>query len=245
MWIRPSTPNARALQPMICRPGGPLRSGWRRVRQAIADQQRPARPSRARRPSRRRRCARRRPRCRAAPTRRRQRRRRRARRSRVRPRPGGAPGRGRGRSSRCCGRRRRAGARSPSQVARRAAPMPEHQPGQQTGAALRADLDVVLDLLLGRDFDRAELDLVRPDVRERELVERDFEPDVLRDRGGEVRVATSAGYGIAPRVTRVTRRTRTPECVTSSDPSMWSRPRRGDPRGRRDARLEPGGLEPG
>lgn len=52
---------------------------------------------------------------------------------------------------------------------------------------------------------------VRLGVRERVAVERDAperddEPDVLRDRDGEVRVATPAGYASTTPVTRVTRR---------------------------------------
>ena len=36
MLIRPSRPNMIAVQPMTCRPAGPLRSGRRSVRQAIS-----------------------------------------------------------------------------------------------------------------------------------------------------------------------------------------------------------------
>ena len=36
MLIKPSRPNMTAVQPTACRPPGPLRSGCRRVRQAIA-----------------------------------------------------------------------------------------------------------------------------------------------------------------------------------------------------------------
>ena len=39
MLIKPSRPNMTAVQPTTCRPAGPLRSGWRSVRQAISDQQ--------------------------------------------------------------------------------------------------------------------------------------------------------------------------------------------------------------
>ena len=35
MWIRPRMPSRTVTQPIACRPPGPLRSGWRRVRQAI------------------------------------------------------------------------------------------------------------------------------------------------------------------------------------------------------------------
>jgi hypothetical protein len=62
----------------------------------------------------------------------------------------------------------------------------------------------------GRGFDRDELLLVRPDVRERARVEEPLLPDVLRDRDGEVRVATLAGYVLVPLVTRVTRRRPSP-----------------------------------
>lgn len=58
----------------------------------------------------------------------------------------------------------------------------------------------------GRGFDRDEPELVRADVREREDVEPDLALDVLRDRDGEVRVATAAQYVLASSVTRVTRR---------------------------------------
>ncbi len=36
MLIKPSRPSRNALQPITCRPIGPLRSGCRRVRQAIS-----------------------------------------------------------------------------------------------------------------------------------------------------------------------------------------------------------------
>jgi hypothetical protein len=88
---------------------------------------------------------------------------------------------------------------------------------------------------LGRGFDRDEPELVRADVREREDVEPDLALDVLRDRDGEVRVATAAGYVLAPSVTRATRRRSLAD--VRAVPRLRTTPRPDTPRSRRNARM--------
>ncbi len=201
MWIRPSTPKVSAAQPITWRPGGPLRSGWRSVRQATASSSTgTAQPSTPTEPA-----------------------------TTVRTPPATSPGRSHQTaaatttasptkasptpSRRCSGARSRAvepmlrasapsRCATPSQSARRLIPIARNNRVSSPGPRFFDDRERGF----GRGFDRAELRLVRPDVRERVLVEDFFDLDALRDRGGEVRVATSAGYVLTPRVTRVTRR---------------------------------------